>query len=398
MAQIIQQGFSGRSLGDMVDAFSRGKGQAQLLRQNEQALAQGAAEMARQQQMQALVGQAFGGAPAPAGTQLTGQGAPVAAAGEQQVGVSQAQAMAQLAVQFPEQFEAINKNLGLISDQQKTEAADFAFKMLNTPAERRGELIQQRVAQLTAQGRNPSDTAELMDLSPEDQDQALQAVQVAALSPEKRLELAQKGEITPLQAMELDIKRQTLDIRREENRQRGLDRAIAAEDNAIKREQLQLQVDESKRKVEQAKRESEFAAESAINDVTSTSDTIDRLLEGDALEKAAGFSSQFPTVPGTDAANFEATLETLKSQAFLSQVQKMQGLGALSEAEGNKLGQAIGSLSLSMSDKALRAELGRIKATLDQAKGRLERKHGVKAPEKTPDALSDDELLRELGL
>ena len=99
------------------------------------------------------------------------------------------QAFAQLAVLYPEKFASINQGLGLITQQQKDQAADFAFNLTSTPFGQRERLIADRVRTLRAEGRNASDTASLSGQSEQDQNQALNAVQVAALSPEKRLEL-----------------------------------------------------------------------------------------------------------------------------------------------------------------------------------------------------------------
>lgn len=303
--------------------------------------------------------------------EIEGQSAGVVSAPPRQLSPQQ---MAALAIEFPERFEQINHNLGLITQQQKTEAADFSFNLLNTPFEQRESKIRQRVANLQAQGRDPSGTVQLLGQDQASQDQALNAVQVAALSPEKRVELAEKRRLDPLKQIELGIKKQTLDIRREENNQRRLDRQLARETNELKREQLQVKIDESKRASEQNKRDLEFEANNAVQAVDSTINTVDRLLSGEGLEAAAGVSSLFPTLPGSRAADFEATLETLQSQAFLSQVEKMKGLGALSENEGKKLGAALGSLSISMSDESLRKELGRIKQTLTKAKNEINKK------------------------
>ena len=101
------------------------------------------------------------------------------------------QAMAQLAIRFPEKFEQINKNLGLISSQQKSEAADFAFNLQNTPFEQRQAKIQQRINNLSAQGRDASGTAQLLNMDEARQNESLSAVQVAALDPKDRIEMAQ---------------------------------------------------------------------------------------------------------------------------------------------------------------------------------------------------------------
>lgn len=50
-------------------------------------------------------------------------------------------------------------------------------------------------------------------------------------------------------------------------------------------------------------------------------------------------------IPGTDAYNFTQKLETLKSNVFLQQVERMRGLGALTDAEGARLEKAVASLN-----------------------------------------------------
>jgi hypothetical protein len=105
------------------------------------------------------------------------------------------------------------------------------------------------------------------------------------------------------------------------------------------------------------------------------------------LEKAAGAQAALPTLPGSKAADFEALLETLKSQAFLAEVEKMKGLGALSENEGRKLSAAVGSLELTMSDKLLRSEMDRIKTTFNKGRERLKKKFKVDAEAPTGPAV-----------
>lgn len=109
------------------------------------------------------------------------------------------QIAAQMATQFPEKFEQINKNLGLITEGRKQEALDFSFKLRNAPYEQRPALIKARAERLQAMGRNADDTLELLGLSEQDQNTSLDMVQVAALSPEKRIELMQGDKPTTLQ-------------------------------------------------------------------------------------------------------------------------------------------------------------------------------------------------------
>jgi len=106
------------------------------------------------------------------------------------------QALAQLSVEFPEQFEQTAESMGLLTQGQKNEAADFALRLRNTLFENRQPLIDQRVAKLASEGRDPQHTASLTSLSEEEQDIPLRVTELLALSPEDRVKAA-RG--TPLQ-------------------------------------------------------------------------------------------------------------------------------------------------------------------------------------------------------
>lgn len=65
-------------------------------------------------------------------------------------------------------------------------------------------------------------------------------------------------------------------------------------------------------------------------------------------------------IPGTDAYNYAQKLETLKANVFLSQVLKMKGMGALTEAEGARLEKAIASLDVGQDPVQLQKNLTEI--------------------------------------
>lgn len=69
-------------------------------------------------------------------------------------------------------------------------------------------------------------------------------------------------------------------------------------------------------------------------------------------------------VPGSRAAGFRARVNTLKAQVFLPMVQSMKGMGALSNAEGQKLTDAIGVLDTSVPEDEFLASLDEIKRDL----------------------------------
>ena len=99
----------------------------------------------------------------------------------------------------------------------------------------------------------------------------------------------------------------------------------------------------------------------------STQDMLDNgaiLISHPGRIAATGGSSRLSGIPGTDAYNFQARLDTFKSQTFLPMVSAMKGAGALSDAEGKKLGEAVGALDPKMTEdefeKSLRSIIDRL--------------------------------------
>lgn len=107
--------------------------------------------------------------------------------------------------------------------------------------------------------------------------------------------------------------------------------------------------------------------------------TLDRLANHPGLAGSVGLRGAIPTLPGTDAANFQAELNTFQSQAFLPMVAQLKGMGALSDAEGKKLTAAVGALDPRMGEKAIRESIARITEEMQAAKDRVA---GVKSQPK----------------
>lgn len=95
--------------------------------------------------------------------------------------------------------------------------------------------------------------------------------------------------------------------------------------------------------------------------------TINRLLTSPGREGATGTWNLSRFWPGSQEADFAAEVETLKAQTFLPMVQQLRGMGALSNAEGDKLNAAVGALNFNMSEKAFADSLGRIRDQIASA-------------------------------
>jgi hypothetical protein len=67
-------------------------------------------------------------------------------------------------------------------------------------------------------------------------------------------------------------------------------------------------------------------------------------------EAGTGFSSWMGNIPGTQAKDFTARLNTFKAETFVPMVSALKGMGALSDAEGKKLSESVGALDPSMTE------------------------------------------------
>lgn len=108
-------------------------------------------------------------------------------------------------------------------------------------------------------------------------------------------------------------------------------------------------------------------AESEIRTIEGTLNTLGKILSSEGLSGFSGWDQLRSMNPGSDAANVKAWIEQLQSQNFLTAVDQMKGMGALSENEGKKLAGSVAALDSSMSDEAIKAELEYIQSTLKEA-------------------------------
>lgn len=198
---------------------------------------------------------------------------------------------------------------------------------------------------------------------------------------------AESNAVQEIEKRGWDIQKMANDINvsRQNSQIAAINANIKREGNDLKRQELQLKLDE---KV--AKRDSDLRAKTA--EVESGRSTIDNFLNtaDQALKTPAGvvgsatgtISSVLPTID-QDVADFEETLKTLSSQAFLSQVPAMKGLGALTEAEGRKLEASLANLSLRQSPEKLLANVQEAQRLMLKARSNLSEKYGV--PDVIPD-------------
>jgi hypothetical protein len=102
---------------------------------------------------------------------------------------------------------------------------------------------------------------------------------------------------------------------------------------------------------------------------------VDKLLNHPGRKAATGLSSALDPrnyIPGTNATDFQKELESFDAVLFLSNIEKMKGMGALSNAEGAKVSAAAGAIKPGMSEKAFESNLKIIRGELEKAKTRID--------------------------
>lgn len=130
----------------------------------------------------------------------------------------------------------------------------------------------------------------------------------------------------------------------------------------------QLAAETGKLNAEAAAKRGEIGTQRAIENGQRVIDTV-ALLRGpngdfSVLKNIAGtIKGRSPTF-SNESANAERAIETLKDQTFLTQINQMKGMGALSDKEGDRLASSIANLSLTQSPERLQRNLEYIESTM----------------------------------
>jgi hypothetical protein len=204
------------------------------------------------------------------------------------------------------------------------------------------------------------------------------AVEAKFAESNAAMDVAKKGwDITKIQ--------EDIAINKENARIAAAQLSISRETNALKKQELGVKLDEMKRERDEKVRTKVADVESARTNIDNMLNTADRILAtpiGTVKSATGPISSKLPTV-SADTANFEELVETLKSQAFLSQIPNMKSMGALSNTEGDKLQAALQNLSLRQSPDRLIENIKEAQRLILKARKNVATRYGM--PENTPD-------------
>lgn len=159
-------------------------------------------------------------------------------------------------------------------------------------------------------------------------------------------------------------------------------------------EQQQIKAQQMRSDQEAKKREKD----SAVATINQQLQQIDLLAKHPGFERAVGFSSYAPVFRGTDAADFNAQLAKFDAQSFMAMIPNMTGMGALSNAEGQRVTAALSALTTGMSEKGFQQELNTIKENMELAKERIRTGKLLSLEESGPRQRSEQDILAEYGL
>lgn len=321
-------------------------------------------------------------------------------------------ALRQLAATNPDQIETIRQGMGFVDADRNQAMGDMSAR-LNIAAAQGPDAVMRELAthQNTLQqiGVSPEQAWQTYQQSPEGFSQLTDLIGMHAVGPEKYFDIQDKvagrdidrgklaetirsnqaGEALQQRGQDITVRGQNIsaqnaalsrEIQRAELQDKVLDHQIARETNQIKLDELKQKQADVRQKAEVAKADRQAAAQGAVDTFSTALDSLGEIEKSPGLSKAVGVRSAFPTVPGSDAANFEARLDTFKAQTFLPMVASLKGMGALSDAEGKKLSDAVGALSPKMSEDAFRSSIGKIRTQLESKLGTVKKQFDYQEP------------------
>ncbi|PPE57089.1 phage DNA ejection protein [Pectobacterium brasiliense] len=330
-----------------------------------------------------------------------------------------------LVAKYPGQLDTIKNAIGFRDDNHRMALGNAARDLRVAMASSNPRAIQQAATQhaqtLSSIGSSPQDVMEQLRTNPQGLAQTIDAVGMSALGAkdfygvqndraQRQNDTAKLAEQVRSNNMEnargwanVGIAQQNVNVRKLELQDKALDRQISRETNQVQLGVLQDKRAANQRELEQAKTDKVDAYNTSMDTMSRTIDTANKVLNSPGFTGYFGVNLMPGTnrwIPGTDAADTSALVDTLKSQGFLSGIQQMRGMGALSNAEGQKVMDAIGNLSASQSEKSARASIKSIIDTTQMAQRRMQQKYGKDIPAQNQQTtqqqqLSDDALVNK---
>ena len=341
-----------------------------------------------------------------------------------------AKTVQKLMIEFPELSEQFKRSYDTMNAKEQQEATRVHYMVRSAVGAGKPEIAVQEIDRMIEAAKNSGDAVNLNRLemerdlivaNPQSAQFVANAFLAANMGPEKYAEMmAKEGkekrdeQLQPAALKEaeskaesaavaarfaedvavVDLQKRGWDIKKIQNDMQVSRQnvAIAAQNAAInradsetKKQEAQIKLQELIDKRSTTVREKVAEVESARANMDNMLNTADRILNtpmGVVGSAAGPISSRLPTT-SQSTADFEALVETLGSQSFLAQIPNIKGMGALSNAEGEKLQAALQNFSLKQSPERLLENVREAQRLIMKGRENIAKRYGV--PESVPD-------------
>ena len=241
--------------------------------------------------------------------------------------------------------------------------------------------------------------------------QELQPLKVAQESAKAQADavkarFAESEAVIDLEKKGWDIKKiqADMDIARQNSRIAAMNAQTSRINSGYQAQELQLKIADAVQKRDSSVREKVAEVENARATMDNMLNTADRILKTpkSVVGSAAGpVSARMPTI-SQDTADFEELVTTLGSQSFLAQIPNIKGMGALSNAEGEKLQAALQNFSLRQSPERLLENVREAQRLIMKGRSTLAKRTGMPdsipdTPAASPSGANIDALLKKYG-
>lgn len=206
---------------------------------------------------------------------------------------------------------------------------------------------------------------------------------------------AESNAVIDLQKKGWDIKKiqEDIDIAKQNTRIAAMNAQTSRANSETQRQELQLKIEDAKQKRDDLIREKVATAESGAASIDNMLNTVQRIKNNPALKDVLGSLEGSDFYPNTAAGMAQAAnpfassadqrndaiqlIDTLKSQAFLAQIPNIKGMGALSNAEGEKLQSALTNLNRKQSEQQFGQNLDEAVRLLMKGRDNISKRTGV---------------------
>lgn len=313
-----------------------------------------------------------------------------------------------IAIDLINQRATAARNAGKADDAQ---ALETWGKLIQTAPDRATDTIMAIVAGLPGGKEVVESVAKLAGEARADQMQpfAVRKAGAEATTAEAKAKYAESDALLDVQKKGWDIKKvqADMDIARQNSRIAAMNAQISREGNDLKKQELQLKVDEARTKRDDSIRAKVAEVEAARFNIDNMLNTAERILQNPELPSVLGtIQGRMPVLLSDKAQNAVALIDTLGSQAFLSQIPNVKGMGGLSNTEGDKLQTSFQNLGRVQEVDQFKANLKEAQRLLLKARKNIADRYGM--PESIPDTpaatakgttgKSVDQILKELGV